>query len=66
MVAQNMLCTYEVKEDFSEQIPADVTDCLQQIEIPDLLNMCAQCSEIPYNLSTMTEGDSSRPRQALC
>ena len=28
----------------------DVTKCIQQIEIPDLLNMCAPCSELPFNI----------------
>ena len=31
----------------------DVTKCLQQIEIPDLHYMCAPCSELPSNISTM-------------
>ena len=55
MVAQNMLRTYEVKEVFSEkkyQIDGSfiVSKCLQQIEIPDLLHMCAPCSELPSNI----------------
>ena len=27
--------------------------CLQQIEIPDLLDMCAPCSELPSYMRTM-------------
>ena len=47
MVAQNMLRTYDVKQVFSENNfgfndSFDVTKCPQQIEMPDLLNMCAE------------------------
>ena len=31
----------------------DVTKCLQQIEIPDVLHMCAQCFELPSSISTL-------------
>ena len=31
----------------------DVTECLWQIEIPDILHVCAQCSELPSNIGTM-------------
>ena len=31
----------------------DVTQCLQQIEISNLLHICAPCSELPPNISTM-------------
>ena len=31
----------------------DVTKCHQQIEIPDLLHMCAPCSELASNISTI-------------
>ena len=31
----------------------DVTKCLQQIEIPDLINMCGTCYELPSKISTM-------------
>ena len=46
MVAQNMLCTYEVNWAFFEKKIGldesfDVTKCFQQIEISDLLHMCA-------------------------
>ena len=46
MVAQNMLRKTEVKYVFSEKKIGfddyfDVAKCLQQIEIPDLLHMCA-------------------------
>ena len=27
----------------------DVTECLQQIEIPNCRHICAQCSELPSN-----------------
>ena len=58
MVPQNMLRTYKVKYVFPEKNVGsddsfDVTKCLQQIEIPDLLHMCAPCSELPSNISTM-------------
>ena len=48
MIAQNMLCTYDVKWVFSDEKKIefddsfDVTERLQQIEMPDVLNMCAQ------------------------
>ena len=29
----------------------DVTKCLQETEIPDLLHMCTLCSELPSNTS---------------
>ena len=46
-IAQNMLRTYDVKYGFSNKKfgfddSFDVTKCLQQIEMPDLLHMCAQ------------------------
>ena len=46
MVAQNILSTYDVKEVFSEKKIGvdesfDVTKFFQQVEMPDLLNMCA-------------------------
>ena len=46
MVAQNMLRTYEIKWVVSEKKSGfgnsfDVTKCLQQFEIHDLLHMCA-------------------------
>ena len=31
----------------------DVTKCLQQIDIPDLLHMCAPCSKLPSIIRTM-------------
>ena len=31
----------------------DVTKCLEQIEMPELLHMCAPCYELPSNRSTM-------------
>ena len=58
MVTQNMLRTYVVNLSFSrEKIgfedSIDVTKCLQQIEIRNLLHMCAPCSKLPSNISTM-------------
>ena len=51
---------YEVKKVFAEKswiwLLIDVTKCLQQIEMPDLLHMCSPCSELPYYTSTMLEG----------
>ena len=46
MVAQNMLRTHE---DFRRK----KNKCLQQIEMPDLLHMCAPHSELPSNIRTM-------------
>ena len=37
----------------------DVTKCLQQIEIPDLLQMCAQWNKQPSNLQTMDNPEKS-------
>ena len=61
MVAQNMLRTYVVKYLFSEKKIGfddsfDLTQCLQQIEIPDLLQMCAPSSQLPSNIRTMVIG----------
>ena len=36
----------------------DVTKCLQQIEIPRLLHMCAPRSELPPNISSMVQGNA--------
>ena len=60
MVAQNMLRTYKVKKFFPEKKikiddSIDVAKCLQQIEIPDLLHMCAPCSALPSYISIMCE-----------
>ena len=61
MVAQNMLHAYDVKQVFSETFfgfdeSFDVTKCLQQIETPDLLHMCAKANEQPSNTKTMQDG----------
>ena len=37
----------------------DVTKCLHQIEIPDLLHMCATCAELSSNISTMAKINSN-------
>ena len=60
MVAQNMLRTYQVKWVFPrKRLRFDdyfvITKCLQQIEISSLLHMCAPCSELPSNISTLVE-----------
>ena len=34
-------------------LSVDLTKCPQQIVIPDLLHMCATCSGLPSNISTM-------------
>ena len=39
MVAKTRLRAYDVKKFFSDSF--DVTKCLQQIEMPDLILMCA-------------------------
>ena len=47
MVAQNMLRMYDVKKVFFRKKKIgfddsfDVTKCLQQLEMPDLLHICA-------------------------
>ena len=44
MVAQNMFRTYDVKSVFSLfgfDETLDVIKCFQQIEMPDLIHMCA-------------------------
>ena len=55
MIILNMLRTYEIfskkKVGFDDSV--DVTKCPQLIEIPELLHMCAPCSELPSNKSTM-------------
>ena len=58
MVAQNMLRTYGVKYVFSEKeigydSSFDVTKCLEQIEMSDLLHMCAKGYEQPSNIKTL-------------
>ena len=66
MVAQNMFCTYnkynrsfpKKKVGFDDAI--DVTKCLQQIEIRDLLNICAPCSELPSYVRLVTTVDLSK------
>ena len=52
-----MLRAYQVKQEeekkkigFDDSV--DITKCLQQIEIPDLLQMCAPGSELPSNIDT--------------
>ena len=58
-VTQSMLRTYEVKQVFSEREKigfndsAEVTECIQQIEIPNFLHMCAPCFELLSNNSTI-------------
>ena len=43
----------------------DVTKCLQQIEIPDLLHKCAPGNEQPSNIKTMVQAlDCTCPRAA--
>ena len=58
MVAHFTLRTHEGKWVFSGKNARfddsfDVIKCLQQIEKPDLLHMCAQSNEQPSNLKTM-------------
>ena len=55
MVAQNMLRTYDVKNEvFRKKIgfddSFDGTKCLQLIEMPDLLLMCKYRNEQPLNI----------------
>ena len=57
MVAQNMMRTYDVTQFFSGFFfgfddSFDVTERLQQIEIPYSLHMCTPSSELPSNKST--------------
>ena len=51
MVAKNMGLFERKKIEYDDSV--DVTKCLQQIEIPDLLDICPWCSELPFNKSTM-------------
>ena len=58
MVAHFRLRTYDVnKAFFRKKIEFydsfDVTKCLQQVEIYDLIRVCAPCSKLPSNISTM-------------
>ena len=58
MVAHNMVRTSEIKNVFSEKKSGfddsfDVTKCIKQPEMPDLLHMCEPCSELPSNISIM-------------
>ena len=53
MVAQNMLRTREVFTAKKIRFKDDVANCLQQIEMPDLLHVSASCSELPSNISTL-------------
>ena len=65
-VAQNMLHIFLKKKgsfpkkeiEFDDSF--DVTKCFQQIEIPDLLHMCAPCSELSSNILTMALGTTER------
>ena len=67
MVAQNMLRMYDVKKGLFREKKIgfddsfDATKCLQQIEIPDLLHMCAHCSELSSEYH-----DLIRPHSSLC
>ena len=72
MVAQNMLRMYEVKYVFPKKIgfgnSFELTKCIQQIEISDLLHLCAPCSDVPYTVrgliqysTTRFEDDANRP-----
>ena len=61
MVAHFTLRTREGKWVFSGKNTRfddsfDVTKCLQQIEKPDLLHVCAYSNEQPSNLKTMVRG----------
>ena len=38
----------------------DVTKCLQQIEMPDLLHVCSEGNEQPSNIKTMGAADLGR------
>ena len=50
-----MFRTYEEKKiEFNDS--CDVTKCSQQIEIPDLLHMCATCSELSSNTMDDSNG----------
>ena len=49
-----------IEDGSSEHVPKkigfdesfDVTKYCQQIEIPNLIQVCAPCSELPFNIST--------------
>ena len=52
VVVQNFLRTYKVIKVISENqiLRLCRSNCLQQIDKPDLLHMCAPCSELPCNI----------------
>ena len=58
MVAHFTLRTYDINEVFFRKKigfddSIDVTKCLKQIEMSDLLHMYTLCSELPFGISTM-------------
>ena len=44
----------KMQEWLTQDNSSDVAKCLQRIEIPDLLHMCATCSKQPSNISYIT------------
>ena len=65
-MVQNMYRKHEEKWVFSERkkiefdLSVNVTECLQQIEIPNLLHMCAQCFDLPFHIIIHTPGQLAR------
>ena len=62
MVAHFTLRTYDVNKVFFEKKSGfddsfGVTKCLQHIENPDLVHMCAWLNEQPSNIKTMEISD---------
>ena len=55
--ARMMWTRYFSDKKFGFDDSLDVTKCLQRIEILDLLHMCAPCSELPSDISTMIYDD---------
>ena len=49
------ICGWEKKIGFDDFL--DVTKCLQHIENPDLVHMCAWLNEQPSNIKTMEISD---------
>ena len=46
------------ENDFKFANPVDLNKCLKQTKLPILLYTCAHISELPSNISTMSEGNT--------
>ena len=63
MIAQNILRTF-TKKYMGFDVFFDVTKCIQQIEIPELLHMFTSWSELPSGISTIYIPVGSRGQKA--